>query len=92
MLPTGSQVLTPAQELDLLAGNMYTNVRSTTYPNGELRAQLTLSPGGRNSSFLNPLPRTTGTPAPGDKTGGTSCNPCARPVKTCDSKVDVGNR
>jgi hypothetical protein len=46
-LPTGSQVLTPAQEADLLAGNMYTNVHTRTYPGGELRAQLTLTTDGQ---------------------------------------------
>ncbi len=44
---TGSRVLTVAQEADLLAGNMYTNVHSATFPNGELRAQLTLTTDGQ---------------------------------------------
>ena len=38
---TGSFTLTEPQEVDLLAGNMYTNVHSTgTYAAGEIRAQL----------------------------------------------------
>lgn len=36
----GSQSLTPTQETDLLAGNMYVDIHTATYPNGELRAQL----------------------------------------------------
>jgi hypothetical protein len=46
-IPAGSQVLTPAQEADLLAGNMYTNVHTSTFPGGELRAQLTLTTDGQ---------------------------------------------
>ena len=49
---TGSQVLTPAQEASLLAGNMYTNVHTPTYPGGEIRAQLTLTTDGQ-TDFVN---------------------------------------
>ena len=37
---TGSATLTQAQEAELLAGNMYANVHSTTFPGGEIRAQV----------------------------------------------------
>ncbi len=37
---TASATLTPAQETALLTGNMYANVHSTTYPDGEIRVQL----------------------------------------------------
>lgn len=40
---SGSGTLTAAQETDLLAGNMYLNVHTSTYPGGEIRAQLTAS-------------------------------------------------
>jgi hypothetical protein len=46
-LRTGSQVLTLAQEADLLAGNMYTDVHTSTFPGGELRARLTLTTDGQ---------------------------------------------
>ncbi|MCW3091987.1 MAG: hypothetical protein JWP81_3056 [Ferruginibacter sp.] len=37
---TGTATLTDAQEVDLLAGNMYVNVHNATFPGGEIRAQL----------------------------------------------------
>ena len=37
-----SQPLTTEQEADLKAGSYYANIHSTTYPGGELRAQLIL--------------------------------------------------
>ena len=40
----GSAVLTQAQADDLLAGNLYTNVHSPTFPGGEIRGEL-LKPG-----------------------------------------------
>jgi hypothetical protein len=49
---TGSQVLTVAQETDLLAGNMYTNIHTSTYPSGEIRGQLTQTTDGQ-TEFLN---------------------------------------
>jgi hypothetical protein len=41
MVP-GSTVLTQDQFNDLLAGNLYVNVHSTTYPGGEIRGQIKL--------------------------------------------------
>jgi hypothetical protein len=49
---TGSKVLTVAEEADLLAGNMYTNVHTSAYPGGEVRAQLTLTTDGQ-TELLN---------------------------------------
>ena len=43
--------LTQPQEDSLLAGNMYANVHTTTYPAGELRAQLTVTTG--QTTFLS---------------------------------------
>jgi hypothetical protein len=48
---TGSQVLTAEQEAALLAGNTYTNVHTSTYTGGEIRAQLTLATEGQ-TEFL----------------------------------------
>ncbi len=48
---SGTGTLTQPQEDSLLAGNMYANVHSTTYPAGEIRAQLTLT--DVNSTFLS---------------------------------------
>lgn len=42
---SGTGTLTQAQEDSLLAGNMYANVHTPTNPEGELRAQLTLTTG-----------------------------------------------
>jgi hypothetical protein len=42
--PVTKQVtLTDAQEADLFAGLWYVNVHTTTYPGGEIRAQITMS-------------------------------------------------
>ena len=38
---SGTFTLTPAQETDLLAGNYYVNTHTSTFPGGEIRAQLT---------------------------------------------------
>lgn len=38
---TGSGAITDVQETELLAGNMYVNVHTSSFPGGELRAQLT---------------------------------------------------
>jgi len=39
-LATTTQVITDAQEKDLLAGKWYSNIHSTNFPNGEIRAQI----------------------------------------------------
>ena len=44
---SGSGTLTPAQESDLLAGNMYVNVHDATFPGGEIRGQLTTTTAGQ---------------------------------------------
>jgi hypothetical protein len=36
----GSAVLTEAQEADLMAGRLYVNLHTPTYPNGEIRGQV----------------------------------------------------
>lgn len=38
----GTAALTAAQAIQLLAGNIYTNVHTTVFPNGEIRGQLTV--------------------------------------------------
>jgi hypothetical protein len=38
---TGTVTLTDPQETELLAGNMYVNVHTSSFPGGEIRAQLT---------------------------------------------------
>ena len=40
--------LTPAQEVDLLAGNMYVNVHTGNIPSGEIRGQLTATTAGQS--------------------------------------------
>ncbi len=37
---SGTAILTPAQEADLLAGKWYFNVHSQTNPGGEIRGQV----------------------------------------------------
>jgi hypothetical protein len=44
---TGSATLSPAEESDLLAGNMYVNVHNSIYPGGEIRGQLTTTTSGQ---------------------------------------------
>ncbi|MEO6454754.1 MAG: CHRD domain-containing protein, partial [Ginsengibacter sp.] len=44
--------LTDPQEIDLLAGNMYTNVHTATYAGGEIRAQLTTTTDGQTEQFV----------------------------------------
>lgn len=48
---TGTGMLTQMQEDSLLAGNMYANVHTSTYPKGEIRAQLT--PATNGASLLS---------------------------------------
>jgi CHRD domain len=59
---TGTASLTASQVTALLAGNIYTNIHSTVFPNGEIRGQ------------LNVIPAIT-TICIGDGTGGTC--PCS---------------
>lgn len=49
---TGSAALSAGQETELLAGNMYANVHTSTFPGGEIRAQLTPVADG-DGIFLN---------------------------------------
>jgi len=43
-IPTQTFVLTEAQQAELIAGNMYVNVHSVTFPGGEIRGQLAVVP------------------------------------------------
>lgn len=43
--------LTPEQETELLAGNMYVNVHSKTFPDGEIRTQLVPTTNGETHFF-----------------------------------------
>ncbi|MFC4161639.1 CHRD domain-containing protein [Chitinimonas lacunae] len=47
----GSVTLTAAQEADLLAGKWYFNLHSTSFPGGELRAQMIANTGQHGNSF-----------------------------------------
>ena len=51
----GTATLTPAQEADLLAGNMYVNVHSGTYPGGEIRGQLIPTSAGETQLIMGSL-------------------------------------
>jgi hypothetical protein len=61
---SGSAVLTQGQADDLLAGNLYANVHSPTFPGGEIRGQL-MKPGQilfvANLSGANEVPPTGST-------------------------------
>ncbi len=48
---TVSTTLPDSLEADLLAGNMYVNVHSKTFPNGEIRAQLIATTAGETQVF-----------------------------------------
>lgn len=64
---TATATLTTDQETDLLAGNMYVNVHSKSFPNGEIRTQLIATASGETSLFAVNLteqqvrPNTAGT-------------------------------
>ncbi len=48
---TGTDTLTDAQEMELFAGNLYANVHSTMYTNGEIRTQLHPTTDGQTQAF-----------------------------------------
>ena len=49
---TGFDPLSAAEETALFAGNLYINIHSATFPNGELRGQLTAIPEPRHYATL----------------------------------------
>jgi hypothetical protein len=52
---SGTVTLTAAQETDLLNGLMYVNVHNATYPDGQIRAQLTTTTDGQTDYFSGRL-------------------------------------
>ncbi|TDH20880.1 CHRD domain-containing protein [Segetibacter sp. 3557_3] len=60
----GSAILNATQEADLLAGNMYTNVHTATYPDGELRAQLMPTSPFNSHYFMDTLEFAQSFPVP----------------------------
>jgi hypothetical protein len=70
---TGTATLTAPQEADLLAGNYYVNTHTTTYPGGEIRAQLTTATSGQTYYFTGTLQGTQSVPSNGSAgTGSTT--------------------
>lgn len=68
-LTTAAAPLTPEQETQLLAGNMYVNVHSNTYLNGEIRAQLVPTTSGETHAFLVNLTEAQVRSDPGNAVG-----------------------
>lgn len=68
---SGTGTLTKPQEDSLLAGNMYANVHTSNNPNGELRAQLTLTTDGGTTLLSGRLQSAQETP-PNTSTGSGS--------------------
>lgn len=67
---SGSQTLTEAQEAQLLAGLWYSNIHSTTFPAGEIRAQIIMGDRNTISPFRNTYSGTNGVPVtPSTATG-----------------------
>ena len=79
---SGTAVLTQAQADDLVAGNLYTNVHSPTFPGGEIRGQL-MKPGEllfvANLNQANEVPTPTGSSATG--VGSVIFNPATNGIK-----------
>jgi hypothetical protein len=69
-LPADADTLTQAQEADLLAGKWYSNIHTTNFPGGEIRAQI---------FFGTPFVAPTIT-CPADTTVANDPNTCSRSV------------
>lgn len=50
---SGSHVLTDAQEMQLLSGLWYSNIHTSAFPGGEIRAQITFADPATVSPFIN---------------------------------------
>ncbi len=63
--------LTAAQEIDLLAGNMYVNVHNTNFPGGEIRGQLTSTTSGQTDYLTGRIQSAQEVPPNGSLASGS---------------------